>query len=48
MRPAEEYVLKPFRSDDHLTALEAVKRAADALDSIFFNGIGSTMNRFNS
>jgi len=48
MRPAEQYVLKPFRSDDQRNALEAVKRAADALDSIFFNGIGSTMNRFNS
>ena len=48
MRPAEEYVLKPFRSDDQLTALEAVKRAADSLDSILFNGIDNTMNRFNS
>ena len=48
MRPAEEYVLKPFRSDDHLIALEAVKRAADSLDSILFNGIDNTMNRFNS
>ena len=48
MRPAEKYVLKPFRSDDQLTALDAVKRAADALDSILFNGIEKTMNRVNS
>tara|TARA_Y100000590_G_scaffold325182_1_gene368900 strand:+ start:1083 stop:1661 length:579 start_codon:yes stop_codon:yes gene_type:complete len=48
MRPAEKYVLKPFRSEDQLTALEAVKRAADALDSVLFNGIEKTMNRVNS
>ena len=39
MRPAEKYVLKPFRSDDQFTALEAVKRAADALDSILYNAV---------
>ena len=48
MRPAEEYVLKPFRSDDQFTALEAVKKAADAIDSILFNGMEKTMNRVNS
>ncbi len=48
MRPAEEYVLKPFRSDDQRTALGAVKRAVDALDSVLFNGIEKTMNRVNS
>ena len=48
MRPAEKYVLQPFRSDDQLTALEAVKRAADAIDSILFNGMEKTMNRVNS
>ena len=48
MRPAENYVLKPFRSKDQLVALEAVKKAADSLDSILFNGIEKTMNRFNS
>ena len=48
MRPAEKYVLKPFSSDDQLTALEAVKRAADALDSILFNGMEKTMNSVNS
>ena len=48
MRPAEKYVLQPFRSDDQLTALETVKRAADAIDSILFNGMEKTMNRVNS
>ena len=48
MRPAEQYVLKPFRSDDQQTALEVVKRSADALDSILLNGIEKTMNRINS
>tara|TARA_B100000287_G_scaffold256232_1_gene240843 strand:- start:557 stop:1162 length:606 start_codon:yes stop_codon:yes gene_type:complete len=48
MRPAEKYVLKPFCSDDQLTALESVREAADALESILFNGIERTMNRFNS
>ena len=48
MRPAEKYVLQPFCSDDQLTALEAVKRAADAIDSILFNGMEKTMNRVNS
>ena len=48
MRPAEKYVLKPFCSDDQLTAIEAVKKAADALDSILLNGMEKTMNRVNS
>ena len=48
MRPAEQYVLKPFRRIDQRIALETGKRAADALDSILFNGIEKTMNRVNS
>ena len=48
MRPSEKYVLKPFRSEDQQTALESVIRAADALDSILFNGIEKTMNKVNS
>ena len=48
MRPAENYVLKPFGGDDKLVALESVKKAADALDSILFNGIEKTMNKINS
>ena len=48
MRPSEKYVLKPFRIEDHQTVLESVNRAADALDSILFNGIEITMNKINS
>ena len=49
MRPAENYVLKPFKNDiDRALSLETVKNAADALDSIVFNGIDRTMNIYNS
>ena len=48
MRPAEYYVLKPFNSNDQKTSAGAVKKAADALDSIIFNGLDKTMNIFNS
>ena len=44
MRPAENYVLKPFKKDDDKTlSRESVKNAADALDSLVFNGIDKTM-----
>jgi len=48
MRPAEEYVLKPFNRKDKKISDEAIKKAADALDSILFNGLNKTMNTFNS
>jgi len=49
MRPAENYVLKPFKKDNHKTlSLKTVKNAADALDSIVYNGFGRTMNIYNS
>ena len=49
MRPAENYVLKPFKKDnDKILCLETVKNAADALDSVVFNGIDRTMNIYNS
>ena len=48
MRPSENYVLKPFNKKDQKTSVEAVKKAADALDSILFNGIEKTMNTVNS
>ena len=48
MRPAENYVLKPFNSKDQKTSAVAVKKAADALDSIIFNGLDKTMSIFNS
>ena len=49
MRPAENYVLKPFKKDNDKTlARETVKNAVDALDSVVFNGIDRTMNIYNS
>ena len=48
MRPAENYVLKPFNNKDQKISDGAVKRAADALDGILFNGIEKTMNTVNS
>ena len=49
MRPAENYVLKPFKKDNHKTlSLKTVKNAADALDSRVYNGFGRTMNIYNS
>ena len=49
MRPAENYVLKPFSNDnDKKTSIETVKKAADALDSLIFNGLNKTMNMYNS
>ncbi len=46
-RPAERYVLKPFRKSDHSIAHEMVQTAADAAESILVNGIAKTMNHFN-
>ena len=49
MRPAENYVLKPFKKDNDKTlSREIVKNAADAIDSIVFNGLDRTMNIYNS
>ena len=49
MRPAENYVLKPFKkNNDKILSLKAVKNAVDALDSIVFNGLDRTMNIYNS
>ena len=49
MRPAENYVLKPFKKDNDKTlSLGTIKNAADALDSIVFNGLEKTMNVYNS
>jgi PTH1 family peptidyl-tRNA hydrolase len=46
-RPAEKYVLKPFRKQDQPIAEEMVKKTADAVYSILNNGINKTMNEFN-
>ena len=49
MRPAENYVLKPFKKgNDKTLSRETVKNAADALDSLVFYGIDRTMNIYNS
>ena len=48
MRPAEKYVLKPFRSDDDLEAEAMVKHGADALANLLVRGLNHTMNHFNS
>ena len=49
MRPAENYVLKPFKKDNDKTlSRETIKNAADALDSMVFNGLDKTMNIYNS
>ena len=48
MRPAEKFVLKPFRSDDKPEADAMVKRGADALANLLVRGLNHTMNHFNS
>jgi len=48
MRPAEKYVLKPFRSDDELESEAMVKQGADALENLLVRGLNHTMNHFNS
>jgi peptidyl-tRNA hydrolase len=48
MRPAEKFVLKPFRVDDEPEAESMVKRGADALENILVRGLDHTMNHFNS
>jgi len=48
MRPAEKYVLKPFKSDDESNAEAMVKHGADALENILVRGLSHTMNHFNS
>ena len=47
MRPSEKYVLKPFKNENKLIIKNTIKKAVDALDSIFLNGLSYTMNHFN-
>lgn len=47
MRPAERYVLKPFRKGDQPLALEMVQRGADAAEGILIHGLEKTMAEFN-
>lgn len=47
MRPAEDYVLKPFRKQDQKLAEEMIHRGADAMESILAIGLEKTMSQFN-
>ncbi|MFQ6673454.1 MAG: aminoacyl-tRNA hydrolase [Fidelibacterota bacterium] len=47
LRPAENYVLKPFRKRDESVAREMVRRVADAVDSILSHGLQKTMSEYN-
>ncbi len=47
MRPAEKYVLKPFRKQDKSLAEEMVERGADAVEMIQARGIEKAMSEFN-
>jgi PTH1 family peptidyl-tRNA hydrolase len=46
-RPAEKYVLKPFRKQDQSLAEEMVEKTADAVYSLLTIGINKTMSEFN-
>tara|TARA_B100000003_G_scaffold76551_1_gene68528 strand:- start:2579 stop:3133 length:555 start_codon:yes stop_codon:yes gene_type:complete len=48
IRPAEKYVLKPFKKDKKQDVLEMINRGADILENILVHGINHTMNHFNS
>jgi peptidyl-tRNA hydrolase len=47
MRPAEDYVLKPFRKKDQPLVTEMMIRGADAVESILTKGLVKTMAEFN-
>ena len=47
MRPAEDYVLKPFRKENQSLAEEMMIRGADAVESILTKGLEKTMAEFN-
>ena len=47
-RPAEEYVLKPFKKNDQPHADEMVQTVADAVEYFLQEGLDRTMNRYNS
>ena len=48
MRPAENFVLKPFRSKDRDTVTEMVQTGADVIENILIHGLNKTMSHFNS
>ncbi len=47
IRPAENFVLLPFRKQDVKLAQSMVNTAADAVESIMLHGLQKTMARFN-
>ena len=48
LRPSEKYVLKSFGKKDQLMANEIIVRTSDAVESIVYNGLSKTMNRYNA
>lgn len=46
-RPAEKFVLKPFRNQDLPDAREMVIRMAEAVETILYEGLNKAMNKFN-
>jgi len=47
MRPAENYVLKPFSKKDQSLVDTMIQTVADAAESILYFGLNKTMNQFN-
>ncbi len=47
-RPAEEYVLKPFKKNDQTEANIVIQTAADTIEYLLKEGMNRTMNRYNS
>lgn len=47
LRPAEDYVLKPFRRKDEPLARDMVTRGVEAVESILVRGLEKTMSEFN-
>ncbi len=47
MRPAERYVLKPFRKQDRALAAEMVVETAEAAEMIVHQGLNRAMNKYN-
>ncbi len=48
LRPSEDYVLKSFKKKDQILANEMIVKAADAAESILYNGLNNTMSKFNA
>ena len=47
-RPAEEYVLKPFKKNVQAEANDMIQTVADAVEFYLQEGLDRTMNRYNS